>query len=345
MKILAIESSCDETAASLLEISETGSRSLITNIVSSQMAIHAQYGGVVPEVAARNHVQNILPVIEQALGDALPDCIAVTAGPGLITSLLVGVEVARTLSYLWDIPLVAVNHLEGHIYANLLESGPIEFPALVLIVSGGHTELVFMSREGQYELVGQTVDDAAGEAFDKVAKMLDLGYPGGPTVGKRALEGNPKAFHFPRPMLDHPGNDFSFSGLKTSVRYANRDWELAHPDASSEVRVLMVNDVCASFQAAAVEVLVKKTLRAARHHGVKTLLFGGGVMANHALRAELSDEISKAMPEVRFHLPSLAVCTDNAAMIASAAYIHAVRQQFTSWDEIDVRANWNFHSQ
>ncbi len=336
MKILAIESSCDETAAAMLEVVD-GRRLLKTSVVSSQVAIHARYGGVVPEVAARNHVQHILPVVIDACLGEKPDYIAVTSGPGLITSLLVGVETAKTLSYLWHVPLVSVNHLEGHIYANWLDSNSsFQFPILTLIVSGGHTELVLMKQDGEYGVVGQTVDDAAGEAFDKVAKMLALGYPGGPIVHQRAERGNGITFNLPRPMKNQ-GLDFSFSGLKTAVRYVIRDYT---KELTPEQHEQFTNDLCASFQQAVIDVLIEKTIMAAKQFDVSTILFGGGVMANTQLRAQLARSLTATLPSVAFHLPSLEVCTDNAAMIASASYVRIQEGAFTRWDQIEADPNW-----
>ena len=337
MKILAIESSCDETAAALLEVKK-GVRTLHTNVVASQIAIHAQYGGVVPEVAARNHVMNVVPVIAEAIGKTKPDCIAVTLGPGLITSLLVGVEAARCLSYLWDVPLVSVNHIEGHIYSNWLEGDELPFPLMVLIVSGGHTELILLKKHGSHKVVGRTKDDAAGEAFDKVAKILDLGYPGGPIVSKRAANGDPLRFNLPRPLIANKDFDFSFSGLKTAALYTLRDAKKEYADITSDDD--FVNDFCASFQQAAIDVLVSKTLAAAKHYKVKGVLFGGGVMANKELRKQLEAALKKKLPDVEYRFPSPGLCTDNAAMIASIGYVKASQKKFVDWKKIDADSNW-----
>ena len=345
MTILAIESSCDETAASLIEVADDGViTTLRTNIVASQIEIHAQYGGVVPEVAARNHVLTLISVLSEGLQGARPEAIAVTGGPGLITSLLVGVEAARALAYAWDVPLIRVNHLAGHIYANLYDiTEPIEYPAICLLVSGGHTELVLLPSEGEFQVIGATRDDAVGEVFDKVGKMLGLGYPGGPLVSKKAANGNAQAFVLPRPMLDSGDLDFSFSGLKTAVRYAIRDYK-KEQGVDEVLPEAIIADLCASFQEAVIDTLVAKTLVAARRLKVKTLLFGGGVMANSALRERLTSVLPKELPALRFSMPSLQVCTDNAAMIAAAASVQ-VRNNGLSGDWRAVKADpqWEFN--
>lgn len=343
MTILGIESSCDETAAALLEV-RGGRATLVSNVCSSQVSVHVKTGGVVPEVAARNHVLSILPVI-QAACTKTPDCIAVTAGPGLVTSVSVGVAVARALSVLWNVPIVAVNHIEGHLYSNWLPARKEEahasfripnstFPALVLIVSGGHTELILMRDHGRYKKIGQTLDDAAGEAFDKVARMLDLGYPGGPAISRLAESGDPKRFDFPRALMNDKARpfDFSFSGLKTSVLYCARELK-----ANGIFSKKIIPDLCASFQQAAVDVLVAKTVRAAEHCRVKNVLLGGGVVANTALRLQMRTAIERQTQCV-LHVPALAFCTDNAAMIAMAGYFHAKKKEYTPWQKVDVRA-------
>ncbi len=344
MNILGIESSCDETAAALLEV-KGGKFFLHSNNDASQVAIHARYGGVVPEVAARNHILSVIPVIQKALGRIKPDVIAVTSGPGLVTSLSVGVQTARTLSVLWGVPLVAVNHLEGHLYANwfstttynLQPTTSIQFPALVLIVSGGHTELVLMKDHGKYKKIGQTLDDAAGEAFDKVAKMLGLEYPGGPVISRLAENGNPKRFDVPRALFNDRERtyDFSFSGVKTSVLYCVRDLKNAKKYSKR-----LLPDLCASFQQAVVDVLVAKTARAAKEHKVKSVLLGGGVVANLLLRSQMKTVLEHDVPDVNFHIPQLKFCTDNAAMIAMAGYFHAKKKEYTPWQKLDVRGGW-----
>ncbi len=338
MNILGIESSCDETAAALLEV-RRGKATLHSNIFSSQIDIHAHYGGVVPEVAARNHVLTIIPVIQEVLGAVVPDTIAVTAGPGLVTSLSVGVTVARTLSFLWNIPLIPINHIEGHLYANWLggKSSDIQFPALVLIVSGGHTELIMMSDHGKYKKIGQTLDDAAGEAFDKVAKILGLPYPGGPAISRMAVGGDAKRFDFPRALLTDKDRlfDFSFSGLKTSVLYLVRDLK----QAKKYTRRLLPH-ICASFEQAVVDVLVSKTLRAVKKYRVRSVLLGGGVVASTLLRAQIKEVMADQAPQVKLFIPELKYCTDNAAMIAVAASFHAKKKDGIPWQKLDVRGGW-----
>lgn len=341
MRILGIESSCDETAAAVLE-EWGGCFFLRSTVIASQVAIHAQTKGVVPEVAARNHVVHILPVIAKAVGAQHIDAIAVTAGPGLVTSLSVGATTARTLGYLWRTPLVAVNHIEGHLYSSWLQameipSSDILFPALVLIVSGGHTELIVIRNHGKYKKIGQTLDDAAGEAFDKVARMLDLGYPGGPAISREAEGGDAMRFDFPRALLTDPRRryDFSFSGLKTSVLYCIRDIR-----KEKKFSKRLIPHLCASFEQAVVDVLVKKTIRAARDYRVKSVLLGGGVVANRRLRAQMAGAVTHELSGVSLHIPALKYCTDNAAMIAMAGYFHARKKDFTPWQKLDARAEW-----
>ncbi len=313
LRILGIETSCDETAASVVEDGTT----ILSNVVASQIELHAQYGGVFPEMASRAHVEAIVPVVEQALYEAHLtwqelDAVAVTYGPGLPGSLLVGLNFAKGAAWSSGLPLVPVNHLEGHIYAHWLRTdepgsadAPPPFPLLALVVSGGHTELILMRDHGTYTYLGGTLDDAAGEAFDKVARMLALGYPGGPAIEREARRGNPKAFDFPRAWL--PGTyNFSFSGLKTAVMRTLRRYNGPRPPR-------LVADVAASFQEAVVDVLAEKTARAAKAYRVRAVLVAGGVSANRALRAAL--HMRSPVP-VRT-LP-LRLCTDNAAMIAAA---------------------------
>jgi N6-L-threonylcarbamoyladenine synthase len=305
--ILGIESSCDETAAAVV----VGGHEVRSSVVSSQIDLHARFGGVVPEVASRAHVERIVPVIVEAMGEAgiegrELDAVAATYGPGLIGALLVGVSAAKALALVWDVPFVAVNHLEGHLVASFLEDPDLELPVVVLLVSGGHTMLVALEAPTTYRVLGATLDDAAGEAFDKVARYLGLGYPGGPAIDMLSAEGDPTAIRFPRAMRGD-SLDFSFSGLKTSV--------VNHVRKHPEVRTA---DVAASFQAAAVDVLVDKARRAAEQIGAKGICLGGGVAANSLLR----DRIAAACAEdgLRAFLPSRALCTDNAAMIAAAAW-------------------------
>jgi len=363
MKILGIETSCDETSAAVVE--GDGRNFVVkSNVVSSQIKIHAKYGGVVPEVAARIHVEAILPVVETALGkDGAKkiDAVAVASGPGLITSLLVGNETARILSWFWKKPLVALNHMEAHIYANWLPSesankqiSKIEFPALCLVVSGGHTELILMRGHGKYEVVGQTRDDAAGECFDKTAKILGLSYPGGPAIATEAekfvfaneakqfrgdgIAASPSAprndIHLPRPMMDTPDFDFSFSGLKTAVLYAARDLKNKHK--VEEIVPAMAHEV----QEAIVDVLLAKTMKAAKKYNVKTVMLAGGVSANKRLRERFVEAMRNELPITNYQLPDVKYCTDNAAMVAVAGYFHAKKKDFTPWQKLKVDPNW-----
>jgi len=306
-RVLGIETSCDETAAAVV----VDGHHVLSSVVSSQIDLHARYGGVVPEIASRAHVELLTPVVARALVEAgiqddHVDAVAATVGPGLIGALLVGVSAAKTLALVWDVPFVAVNHLEAHLYAALLEDPEIELPVVVLLVSGGHTLLVLMEGHGRYRVLGSTIDDAAGEAFDKVARYLGLGYPGGPAIDAIAMEGDPQAMRFPRAMLEE-GYDFSFSGLKTSV--------VNHVRRNPEVHTA---DVAAAFQEAVVDVLVTKARRAARDHGAKGLCLAGGVAANSLLRERLLDAC--VADGLRAFLPSRAMCTDNAAMVAAAGW-------------------------
>jgi N6-L-threonylcarbamoyladenine synthase len=305
--VLGIETSCDETAAACV----MGGNDVLSSVVSSQVDLHAQFGGVVPEIASRAHLELVVPVIARAIveagiQDSRVDAVAATVGPGLIGALLVGVSTAKALALVWDVPFVAVNHLEAHLYAALLEKPDLQFPLVVLLVSGGHTLLVAMEGHGRYRLLGQTVDDAAGEAFDKVARYLGLGYPGGPAIDRDAVLGDPKAIAFPRAMRDD-GLDFSFSGVKTAVVNYVRH----HPDADTA-------DVAASFQQAVVEVLVTKACRAAAQVGATAIALGGGVAANSALREQLLDACQR--DGLQAFLPSRTMCTDNAAMIAATGW-------------------------
>ncbi len=319
--ILGIETSCDETAAAVV----SGGRSILSDIVASQADIHAPYGGVFPEIASRQHVRDILPVIEEALAQAQVgfeglDGVAVTNGPGLAGSLVVGVNVAKGVALAQGLPLIGINHLEAHIYTLWTQENEICFPLLCLIASGGHTNLVLISDHGQYEPLGQTLDDAAGEAFDKVARLLGLGYPGGPAIQKAAKKGDPKAFDLPRAWL--PGTyDFSFSGLKTAVLYLLRELEGGE---------LPIPDIAASFQAAVVDVLVEKTRLAAQEHGVKKVLLVGGVAANLLLREKMGRRL-----EVPVLYPPLKLCTDNGVGVAVAGWFRFQRGERSGWD-LDV---------
>ncbi len=307
--VLGIETSCDETAAAVV----AQGADIRSSVVSSQVDLHARFGGVVPEIASRAHVELLTPVVAEALvesGAEGPDmhAVAATVGPGLVGSLLVGVAGAKALALVWDIPFVGVNHLEAHLFSAFVEDPSLQFPLVALLVSGGHTMLVAMEGHGHYRLLGSTVDDAAGEAFDKVARFLGLGYPGGPAIDRVAITGDPTAVRFPRAMLD-AGYDFSFSGLKTAVVNYVRQ----HPEAATE-------DVAASFQQAVVDVLVAKARRAAREIGATSVCLGGGVAANSALREQILD--AAAEDGLAAFLPSRAMCTDNAAMVAAAGWWH-----------------------
>lgn len=316
--------------------------SVISNVVSSQIELHQKFGGVVPELAAREHVGNVVPVINTALERAgidikhAKDClaaIAVTSGPGLITSLMVGVETAKALALAWDLPLISVNHIEGHIHANFIDRNDIQLPAIVLTVSGGHTNLVTMDKDGILAIVGQTRDDAAGEAFDKAAQLMDLGYPGGPIVSKLAGEVSAEVrskyhINLPRPMINSHDLDFSFSGLKTALLYAlknDADWREKIPS------------YCNAFESAIVDVLVSKTLAAAKQHDVKTIMLSGGVSANRKLRAALSESAERL--GYQFSAPALAYTSDNAAMIGAAACIKLSQNRFADVYSLTAEPN------
>ncbi|KKS70560.1 MAG: putative tRNA threonylcarbamoyladenosine biosynthesis protein Gcp [Candidatus Magasanikbacteria bacterium GW2011_GWE2_42_7] len=392
MYILGIESSCDDTSVALLDCSDDGFV-VLAEKTASQVDVHKKYGGVVPELAGRMHAENILPVVEEvmnewrtSIGDTekKPDVIAATTGPGLITGLLVGAEVAKNLSYLWNVPMIAMNHIEGHIHSVLLRSSQEEkfqisnfkFPILCLIVSGGHTELVLMRDFGDYDLLGKTRDDAAGEAFDKVGKLLGLEYPGGPKISKLAKDGNTKAIAFPRPMMDSDDYDFSFAGLKTAALYWLRDNSittiqgkhvsppfqggdqegvkhnttnsatarppLTPPWHGGEPQKVSLPDFCATFEQAIVDVLVEKTKRAAKEYHVHTIILGGGVSANPKLRTELQIMIQE-MPQAQLLVPSPQYSMDNGAMIAAAAYMKAKKKEFTEWQDVVVNPNWEVY--
>jgi len=332
-RILAIESSCDETACAVLE----NGRALLASTVASQMELHARYGGVFPEVASRQHVLSIIPVVEQTLAASNltlkdMDAIAVTRGPGLAGSLVVGMNMAKGLALGTGLPLVGVNHLEGHIYSSWIynagESIPSEpkFPLMALLVSGGHTELNLMTDHLTYKRLGSTLDDAAGEAFDKVGRLLGLPFPGGPSIQKVAETGDPTRFKFTRAKLDNP-YDFSFSGLKTAVLY-----EVNNLKKKSDT--LPVEDLAASFQATAVDILYNKTIKAAREFDVKEILVAGGVSANRALRNAFQSQT-----EFKVNIPAFSLCTDNAAMIAAAGYYRYAMGHASTLD-MDVQPTW-----
>ncbi|EFS02546.1 tRNA (adenosine(37)-N6)-threonylcarbamoyltransferase complex transferase subunit TsaD [Listeria seeligeri] len=311
--ILGIESSCDETAASVVK----NGNEIISSVVASQIESHKRFGGVVPEIASRHHVEQITLVIEEALKKANVtmddlDGIAVTEGPGLVGALLIGVNAAKTLAFMHDLPLIGVHHIAGHIYANRFET-EMKFPLLSLVVSGGHTELVLMRAENEFEIIGETRDDAAGEAYDKVARTLGLAYPGGVQIDKLAKDGE-DTFHFPRAMMDDGSFDFSFSGLKSSFINTLHNLRQRGDEPNP-------NDMAASFQASVVDVLVAKTIRAAKKYQVNQLLLAGGVAANQGLRAQLIQEVEMELPDTELIIPPLSLCGDNAAMIAAAGTV------------------------
>ena len=336
MKVLGIESSCDETAASVVE----DGRRLLSNIVNSQIDIHSAYGGVVPEVAARSHLEVVLPVIEKALTDAEStwddiDAIAVTYAPGLVGSLLIGTLAARTLALLKNKPLYPIHHVEGHVYANFLIEKAPAFPVLALIVSGGHSQLVLFRDHGDYELLGQTQDDAVGEAFDKVAKIIGLPYPGGPSIARAAESGNPHAFTFPKARMQG-AYDFSFSGLKTAVlRTVQAETGVGYDFPSHQLPERVSDslraNVAASFQRIAVETLVDKAEKAFHDHSPASVVIAGGVAANQELRRQLSERLPLDIEYAPINL-----CTDNAAMIASLGYYYAQKNDPTDPRDLEI---------
>jgi N6-L-threonylcarbamoyladenine synthase len=324
MKVLGIETSCDETAVALVE----DGRKALSNVLSSQHEIHGRFGGVVPELASRAHLERLNPLLDAALGEAGAgwrdvEAVAVTRGPGLVGALLVGLANAKALALALGVPLIGVNHLEGHIYANLLEHDPPDPPHVCLLVSGGHTMLVYVPEPFRYEVLGQTLDDAAGEAFDKVARFLGLGYPGGPAVDQLAAKGDPEAVRFPRAMAGSGDWDFSLSGLKTAV--------IRHVRAEKEAgREIHLADLAASFQEAVVDVQVQKTMDAAEERGAEAVLLGGGVVANTRLRERMAAEAGRR--RLPLFYPSRELCTDNGAMIASAGFFRLERGERSSFD-------------
>ncbi|WP_286239860.1 tRNA (adenosine(37)-N6)-threonylcarbamoyltransferase complex transferase subunit TsaD [Neptuniibacter halophilus] len=313
MRVLGIETSCDETGVAIYD-SEQG---LLGDALYSQVKMHAEYGGVVPELASRDHVRKLLPLLDETFAKAglargEVDAVAYTSGPGLIGALMVGASTGRALALAWGVPAIGVHHMEGHLLAPMLEENPPAFPFVALLVSGGHTQLVKVEGIGRYELLGESLDDAAGEAFDKAAKMLDLDYPGGPLIAKHAEQGDRSRFRFPRPMTDRPGMDFSFSGLKTFTLNTSND----HRDAEGKIDSQTICDIAAAFEEAVVDTLAIKCRRALQHTGYKHLVIAGGVSANRRLRERLELMVNKERAELFYARPEF--CTDNGAMIAYA---------------------------
>tara|TARA_R110000851_G_scaffold181511_2_gene330002 strand:+ start:515690 stop:516727 length:1038 start_codon:yes stop_codon:yes gene_type:complete len=330
VRVLGIETSCDETGVAVYD----SERGLLTHVLYSQVAVHAEYGGVVPELASRDHVRKLLPLIRQVKAEANLsasdiDGVAYTAGPGLIGALMVGASLGRALAYAWQIPAIGVHHMEGHLLAPMLEKNPPDFPFVALLVSGGHTQLIEVQAIGQYRILGESVDDAAGEAFDKAAKMLDLDYPGGPEIARLALEGDVTRFHFPRPMTDRPGLDFSFSGLKTYTlnTIAEHRGEDVLPDQQT------MADIACAFQEAVVDTLAIKCRRALEQTGLTTLVIAGGVSANSRLREKLGASLAKVNGRVFYARHEF--CTDNGAMIA---YAGCCRLMAGQQEDLAIRA-------
>ena len=322
--ILAIETSCDETAVAVVK----DGNEILSDVIYSQVMLHTEYGGVVPEIASRKHIEKINLVTEQAFADAgvtLKDitAVAVTYGPGLVGALLIGVSFAKALAFAAGLPLIGIHHIEGHICANFIEHQALKPPFICLVVSGGHSHLVVVKEYGEYEVIGRTRDDAAGEAFDKVARAIGLGYPGGPLIDKAARAGNPEAIHFPRAQMADNEYDFSFSGLKSAVlNYIN--------GAKMKGEDINVADLSASFQKAVIDVLVNHSLRAVHNYGFDSFAIAGGVAANSSLRAEFEKRCAEM--KVKFYCPSPVYCTDNAAMIGQAAYYEYVKGNFSGYD-------------
>ena len=331
MKILGIETSCDETGVAIYD----DKQGLIANQLYSQIKLHADYGGVVPELASRDHIRKTVPLIKAALKQANStandiDGVAYTAGPGLIGALMVGASVGRSLAYAWNVPAVAVHHMEGHLLAPMLEDNPPEFPFVALLVSGGHTQLIKVTGVGEYALLGESIDDAAGEAFDKTAKLLGLDYPGGAKLSKLAEQGAASRFHFPRPMTDRPGLDFSFSGLKTAAANTIHQQE---QDLDEQTKA----DIARAFEDALVDTLLIKSRRALDQTGFNRLVIAGGVSANKTLRNKLAKLMTDRKGQVYY--PRLEFCTDNGAMIAYAGMIHLKASQFAEL-AIEVKPRW-----
>ena len=320
MRVLAIETSCDDTGAAVV----LDGRKILSNVVSSQVPIHQKYGGVVPELASRRHIESIVPIVKEALEIAKLtlseiDGIAATQGPGLVGSLLVGLSFAKSIAFATGLPFIGVNHIEAHLSAIFLEEKSPRFPFIGLVVSGGHTSLFRVDGFGKYKRLGQTRDDAAGEAFDKVAKLLGLVYPGGPIIDELSKTGNPKAIRFPRASLGKDSFDFSFSGLKTAVV----NYVKAHPEPPGGYSEDLIKDIVSSFQEAVVEVLVKKTVQAAQHQGLKRIVLSGGVAANQRLRQKIKEESFEQ--KLKVYIPSPSFCTDNAAMVGVVGYEYLKR--------------------
>ncbi len=369
MLILGIETSCDETGAAVIEGEQNSSKvKLLSNVIATSLNLHSQTGGIIPENAAREQVRFIIPVINEAIEQCNNlaiddvDAIAVTYGPGLIGSLLIGVETAKTLSYTWNKPLIPVNHLIGHIYANFIYSelnpkrytlnANIGFPAIALIVSGGHTDLVLMKQHGKLKWLGGTRDDAAGEALDKIGRLLALPYPGGPYIEQHAKKGDPNKYKFPRPMIGSKDFDFSFSGLKAAVFREVKNLNYSSSEASTKSRSEFstssnntnlgqqtINDISASVQNAIIDVLVKKTLKAAEKYNAKSILLGGGVAANQSLRNRLKLDARRYSLNAEIFAPSKNLCTDNAAMIGAAAFFN---NKQTDWKKVDANPSLYF---
>jgi len=373
MIILGIETSCDETAAAVVRADKNGHVELLSNNIATSLSLHAKTGGIIPEVAAREQVKFIIPVIEETMRVLQNpreeiDAIAVTVGPGLIGSLLVGVETARTMAYVWQKPLIPVNHLFGHIYANwliadgksrIVEKSPIspnghkpyaishtpdiEFPAIALIVSGGHTDLVLMKNHKDIQWLGGTRDDAAGEAFDKTGRLLNLAYPAGPQIEQLAKAAEKDIYHFPRPLIDSDDYDFSFSGLKTAVlRETQKDEppaRIAMQSVAGGLNDKRVSNICYSLQEAVFDILIKKTFKATKQFNVKSILLGGGVASNQTLRDKFALEIRNLKLKIPFFVPEKRLCTDNAAMIAAAAYFN---NDTTDWRKVSANPELYF---
>ncbi len=345
MKILGIETSCDETAAAIIKGEKNHNKvTLLSNVIASSLSLHAVTGGIIPEIAAIEQVKFIIPVIEKALKDTdikTIDAVAVTIGPGLIGSLLVGVETAKTLAYVFNKPIIPVNHLFGHIYANWIDneninSGEVEFPSLSLVVSGGHTDLVLIKNHGNMKWLGGTRDDAAGEAFDKIGRLLGLPYPDGPSIEKNAGAGNSKRFNFPKPLIDSNDFDFSFSGLKTA---ALREITKLKESQDGKLNQKDIEDICACLQKTIIDVLVFKTLKAAQKYKVKSILLGGGVAANQTLGKRFELEIENWKLKIPLFIPEKRLCTDNAGMIAAAGFFNYRK---TNWQQITVNPELYF---